>query len=395
MKESRRVPAEFLAHAVALVRSGQLDAAERICIDATLAEPTDPQGWMALAEVRGLKHETGGTVAALRAACNAAPTNPDVLSACGGTALGLGRTLAGVRWLRTALRHAPTHLPALRNLSTIVRMLAERPRPTRSPLAPLAPPDGEVAVSAIVCSPDEARSARAVAHWEALLAGWPGEVIPIVGPSSLSAGYTEGLAQASGGVVVFSHDDVTLPADAVHRMVGHLRHADVLGLAGTTRLSGPGWVSSGWPHLRGQVVHVLPDGGSSVSVYYPHHGLMGGIQALDGLLIAARRDVAAAIGFDAETFDGFHLYDVDFSFRAHLGGFRVAVAGDIPVLHASTGSFDETWARAADAFARKFDGRLAPPVARTDTYLQVDFGEPAVALRFSRALARINPGEPG
>ncbi len=390
------MPAEFLAHAAALVRSGQLDAAEQVCVDATLTDPADPQGWMALAQVRSLKHETAGTVAALREACRTAPTDPDVLSACGGTALGLGCTLAGVRWLRTALRHAPAHLPALRNLSTIVRTLAERSQPTCSPLAPPPPPPpgGDVAVSAIVCSPDEARSARAVAHWEALLAGWPGEVIPIVGPSSLSAGYTEGLAQASGGIVVFSHDDVTLPADAVHRMVGHLRHADVLGLAGTTRLSGPGWVSSGWPHLRGQVVHVLPDGSCSVSVYYPHHGLMGGIQALDGLLIAARRDVAAAIGFDARTFDGFHLYDVDFSFRAHLGGFRVAVAGDIPVLHASTGSFDETWARAADAFARKCDGRLAPPVARTDTYLQADFGESATALRFCRALARLNPAAP-
>ena len=387
------VSAQFLNRAASLVRLGQLDAAEEVCVGATLADPADPQGWMALAQVRGLKIDTAGTITALRGACRAAPADPDVLTACGGTALGLERTLDGVRWLRAALRHNPTHLPAMRDLATIVSMLAQRPEPARPPVTP---PAGEVMVSAIICSPDKARSARAVAHWQALLAGRPGEVIPIVAPSSLSAGYTEGLARATGEVVVFSHDDVTLPADAVHRMVGHLRSVDVLGLAGTTRLSGPGWVSSGWPYLRGQVVHVLADGaGCSVSVYHPHHGLMGGVQALDGLLIAVRREVAAAVGFDARTFDGFHLYDVDFSFRAHLDGYRVAVAGDIPVLHASTGSFDEAWASAADAFARKFEDRLAAPIARTDTYLQVDFAESAPALRFCRALARLSPAPPG
>ncbi|WP_448191789.1 glycosyltransferase [Azospirillum sp. sgz301742] len=385
--------APFLDRAASLVHLGQLDDAEAVCVGATLTDPADPQGWMALAEVRGLKNDAAGTVTALRGACRAAPADPDVLTACGGTALGMGRTLDGVRWLRAALRRNSTHLPAMRDLATIVRILAERPQPVRPPLAP---PGGDTMVSAIICSPDGERSARAVAHWHTLLAGRPGEVIAIVGPSSLSAGYTEGLARARGEVVVLSHDDVTLPADAVHRMVAHLRTVDVLGLAGTTRLSGPGWVSSGWPYLRGQVVHVLPDGaGCSVSVYHPHHGLMGGVQALDGLLIAARREVAAAVGFDARTFDGFHLYDVDFSFRAHLGGYRVAVAGDIPVLHASTGSFDAAWAEAADAFAAKFAGRLAAPIARTDTYLQVDFGEPAPALRFCRALARLSPAPPG
>jgi hypothetical protein len=387
------VSAPFLDRAASLVRLGQLDAAEDVCVGATLADPADPQGWMALAQVRGLKNDATGPVTALRGACRAAPADVDVLTACGGTALGLGRTLDGVRWLRTALRHNPTHLPAMRDLATIVSMLAQGAQPAR-PL--VTPPGGDVMVSAIICSPDEARSARAVAHWQALLAGRPGEVIPIVGPSSLSAGYTEGLARAKGDIVVFSHDDVTLPGNAVHRMVAHLRTVDVLGLAGTTRLSGPGWVSSGWPYLRGQVVHVLAEGaGCSVSVYHPHHGLMGGVQALDGLLIAARSDVATAVGFDARTFDGFHLYDVDFSFRAYLDGYRVAVAGDIPVLHASTGSFDEAWNHAADAFAGKFAGRLAAPIARTDTYLQVDFAEPAPALRFSRALARLSPAPVG
>ena len=65
-----------------------------------------------------------------------------------------------------------------------------------------------------------------------------------------------------------------------------------------------------------------------------------GIQALDGVFMAMRREVATAIPFDAEAFDGFHLYDLDFSFRAHRGGFRLAVCRDVVLIHESTGSYD-------------------------------------------------------
>lgn len=387
--------AQFLGEVTALVGAGRLADAEDACRRATAADPGDPQGWMALAEVRGLRGDPAGTMEAVRGAAWAAPADPDVLTACGGTALSLGHTRAGVRWLRTVLARGP-HLPALRDLATVTRLLADRPAKRLAPRPlPATPPAAGPSLSVVVCSPDEARSAPAVAHWQALLAGQRGEIIPIIAPPSLPVGYGEGLARATGDAVVFVHDDVTLPPDAPARLAAHLAHADVVGLAGTTRLSGPGWVSSGWPYLRGQVVHVLADGRCSTSVFYPHHGLMGGIQALDGLLFAARRAVADDIGFDAATFDGFHLYDVDFSFRAHLAGYRVAVAGDIVALHASTGRYDAAWERAADAFVRTFADRLAPSLARTDSYLQVDFDTAAPALRFAGTLARLTPAPRG
>src|SRR6185503_5578792 len=54
--------------------------------------------------------------------------------------------------------------------------------------------------------------------------------------------------------------------------------------------------------------------------------LIHGMQALDGLFMAANREVLERVRFDEVTFDGFHGYDMDFSFSSHLAGFRLAVA---------------------------------------------------------------------
>ncbi len=72
--------------------------------------------------------------------------------------------------------------------------------------------------------------------------------------------------------------------------------------------------------------------------------------------------MAESVRFDAATFDGFHCYDVDFTFRAYLAGHRVAVACDIPLIHASGGSFEQSvWQRYAGGVrVRKHQGRLSP-----------------------------------
>jgi hypothetical protein len=41
---------------------------------------------------------------------------------------------------------------------------------------------------------------------------------------------------------------------------------------------------------------------------------------MDGVFLAMRREVALSIGWDFETFDGFHGYDVDFTLRAANAG---------------------------------------------------------------------------
>ena len=83
------------------------------------------------------------------------------------------------------------------------------------------------------------------------------------------------------------------------------------------------------------------------------------VQALDGCFMAATRAAVEQIGFDASTFDGFHLYDLDFSYRAHLQGLNIAVCRDLLPIHASTGSADQHWNKYRERFENKFRAQLA------------------------------------
>lgn len=133
----------------------------------------------------------------------------------------------------------------------------------------------------------------------------------------------------------------------------------MIGLAGTTRLVSAEWAMAGPPYTFGQVGErdgkIAPFRALLCSVPAP---AIAGMQAIDGLFMAVRRDVLDRVRFDQETFDGFDVYDIDFSFSAHLAGARIAVAANLPVLHHSQGNFGKDWKRYAESFMRKWHSRL-------------------------------------
>jgi len=102
-----------------------------------------------------------------------------------------------------------------------------------------------------------------------------------------------------------------------------------------------------------------------VRLFGVRHRVVGGIQALDGVFLAVRRAVLDTIRFDDKTFNGFHLYDVDFTYAAHLTGFRLAVACDLFLLHHSVGNLDDNWRHFAGRFVRKYHDRLPRRRPRT------------------------------
>ena len=75
------------------------------------------------------------------------------------------------------------------------------------------------------------------------------------------------------------------------------------------------------------------------------------IKLLDGAFIAVRRHVWESVRFDPDRYDGFHLYDLDFTWRASTAGARLAVPADLLVFHASKGRYGEAWRRYARRFA--------------------------------------------
>jgi hypothetical protein len=214
--------------------------------------------------------------------------------------------------------------------------------------------------SIIICSIDDRKSARIQAHYRALLAGHAHEIILIRDAKSLSEGYNRGFAQSSGEILIFSHDDIEiLSDDFAPRLLRHLNTHDVVGVAGTTLLLGPTWITAGQPQIHGCITHRLP-----ASFLFECFGPPSAkVQAIDGVFMVARRKVLEAIPFDEATFDGFHLYDLDFSYRVHLAGFSIAVPWDIMIIHDSMGNFDAVWQDYGRRFLAKHRARL-PDVMR-------------------------------
>ncbi len=234
-------------------------------------------------------------------------------------------------------------------------------------------------ISIVTCSIDDTRFNRASKSYAKALAGWPHEIVRISDARSLAEGYTRGTERASYPIIIFSHDDVEiLTSDFGSRLARHLASCDIVGIAGATKAAGPAWSHAGHPHLHGCVVGPTATG-LEVQVFSVRGPLIGRIQVLDGVFLAMRREIAAQVGWDAETFDGFHGYDVDFTLRAATSGLRLAVATDLGVLHHSRGHFGDAWRVAADKLKRKHLILNGPPSQSTHWYGRaVDSSDEAV-----------------
>jgi GT2 family glycosyltransferase len=220
-------------------------------------------------------------------------------------------------------------------------------------------------ISVIICSIDPQRFAAVKSVYTAALGQEPWELIGIHDAKSLADGYTRGIAASKGENLILSHDDIEiLSPDFSGRLKCHLEKYDLIGVAGTSRLAAPDWGSSGPPFTFGQVAHFNENGTISVNIFGTPRRAVGGIQAMDGLFLAVRRSVFSTVMFDAQEFDGFHLYDLDFTYAAYRAGCKLAVVNDINLLHASHGSYSEAWIRYAERFERKWLEGVERPTRR-------------------------------
>ncbi|MDP9173691.1 MAG: glycosyltransferase family protein [Planctomycetota bacterium] len=216
-------------------------------------------------------------------------------------------------------------------------------------------------ISILICSINPARFDAVRKMYAAALGNEPFELIGIHDAKSLAEGYMRALQVARGEIIIFSHDDIEILNDQFpQRIFSHLSGCDMFGVAGTDLLVGPNWMSAGPPHLLGQVAHTQPDGSLVASLFSAPRPLVLNVQALDGLFIAAKRAVVNHVSFDPVTFDGFHLYDLDFSYSAFRSGIKLGIAMDINILHASVGNYNQVWAVYAERFLRKWAGKLPP-----------------------------------
>ncbi len=264
----------------------------------------------------------------------------------------------------------------------LVELVAGRARldPSFDPVVASATPGVAAAIaerpsfSIIICSVDRAKFDAVVGNYRTLLGGSV-EIIGIHDARSLCEGYNRGTRQARGDLLVFSHDDIeVLTPDFGERLKHHLSVHDVVGACGTNRLvkgeAAGHWMGAGWPHLRGLVAHHYPSWHEMAGWYRVlvldtlDEPASGGLQGLDGMFMAARREVLERCRFDEDTFDGFHLYDLDFSFSAYQAGFDVAVFRDISMIHYTYGEspgYQQAFERYQALFEAKHAGSLVSP----------------------------------
>ena len=218
-------------------------------------------------------------------------------------------------------------------------------------------------ISIVFCSIHPERAKIMQRHYEFMLGNEPHEIIVITDALSLAEAFNRALDQAKGEIVILSHDDIEFlkPSDWLSKIKLYLNNYDLIGLAGTTKLIGPAWASAGPPNTFGQVAELnsTDDHPYRVLILGTHAPIIPNIQAVDGLFMAFNKNITKNIRFDAINFDGFHCYDIDFSFRLHLAGYRLGVATDIPVIHSSQGKFSDSWKTYAYRFIDKHELNLS------------------------------------
>jgi hypothetical protein len=215
-------------------------------------------------------------------------------------------------------------------------------------------------LSFIVCSIDPQRFERVSANIAARFREVEHEIVGIHDARSLCEGYNRGVARSRGEILVFCHDDIEIVSpDAAGKLLGSFGDCQIVGIVGTRRLTGPSWGDSGWPEIQGQVHHPWLGPGVTVAVYGLAGRLVSGAQAADGMFFAAVREVCEELAFDELAFDGWHLYDLDFTFGAFLRGYSVAVRTDLLLRHASMGADDDARRRYAARFAAKYRAALS------------------------------------
>ncbi|MGH8851326.1 MAG: glycosyltransferase [Casimicrobiaceae bacterium] len=381
---------DWLVRAEALFRQGETEGAGALVADALATTPHDADALLLRGLIASRRRDHGAAIEALRASLAVRPDAPRAWLALGNAHARAGDPAAAAVAYRETLDREPgwsdarfnlglmqkrlgDRAPALRSFhaawvrdpllfdaaSQCVAAIAEsvragdslepQPAPTRRDPA-LSP----LAVSIVVCSIDDAKHERAVALYQNLFRAVRHEVISIRNARSLAEAYNWALRRSAADVIVLSHDDVDILApDFAARLWEHLQSFDVVGVAGSTRMDGPALGWSGHPHLRGWITHRAPGDADWRADVLDPRPVSGGMMLLDGVLLAGRREALRVAAFDAVTFDGFHLADLDWSYRAAQAGLRLGVAGDLLLVHASRGRYDATWQRYADRFCTK------------------------------------------
>lgn len=156
---------------------------------------------------------------------------------------------------------------------------------------------------------------------------------------SIFSAYNLGWEESKYPYTCFVHEDVLFHTkNWGEKIIKHLQNGNCgfVGVAGgplVTRVPGS-WSDNGG------FVNIIQSGHKTKKIVHrPHRfqGISREAVLLDGVFLCARRELMQTVSFD-ESFNGFHIYDLDISIQSHLAGYTNFVIYDVLLEHFSKGN---------------------------------------------------------
>ncbi len=186
------------------------------------------------------------------------------------------------------------------------------------------------------------------------------------GGLSLTKAYNQGLNKAKNDVVVFCHDDIEIETKQwgtkLLKQFDRNPEYGIIGVAGSKNMPVTGRWWENQKKMYGRVKHTQ-DGKSWLSTYSDDLGQeLEEVVNIDGVFFAVdKRRINQEFN---ESVEGFHFYDVTFSFENFLSGVKVGVSTLIRINHHSIGITNDEWEKNRAQFAHEFAPQLPADIKR-------------------------------
>ena len=169
-------------------------------------------------------------------------------------------------------------------------------------------------------------------------------------PESITHVYNIGAAKAKYDILCFVHEDILFQTPGWGaKLLAQFNDDTSLGLIGIAGSKYKSKTPSGWfsgiPEIECcNITHVDSDGNQQRMYYNPVSGSLNQeVKVLDGVLLCCPKNVWEAVRFDDILLKGFHLYDLDFSFRV-AGKYKVITTFEVDLVHLTQGgTFGNKW----------------------------------------------------
>ena len=178
---------------------------------------------------------------------------------------------------------------------------------------------------------------------------------------SMFSAYNEGVHRAKGSVLCFMHEDIYYHTigwgNVVENKFQKNTRIGLIGVLGSHYLPNcicnvgdSGLLSACYINDKKRIIN---------NDQYMING-MAEVVVVDGMWLCIKRELFDSIRFD-ESFDGFHLYDMDICMQINQLGYKCVVINDILVEHYSLGGINDKFLENSRKFHEKWKNVL--PIA--------------------------------